>query len=132
MKTSDSIQPKPQERFRSYSTAKDQGGHEDRAFLVIVTLVLIGMYVVVLLESPGLRAPGPLIILTGLMALHIFLYWAVGITVLQHNPLVKVLYLVLQGAIALSLTLFTKSNSMIFGLYPALIGVTIGMLRPWS
>jgi len=108
-------------------TRDDQVGYE-RVFMVIVTLVLLGLYALVLYNSPSFRTSGRFVVLTGLMAVHILMYWA--ITFISLNLKWGVVYLIIQAAIAFSLTWLTQDLTMVFGLYPPLIGLAMGLLRP--
>ena len=98
-----------------------------RAFFLLVLLALIFLYAVALRANPALLAWPRVALFTGLMLLHGGLHWfSPRITYL---PNLATPYLVIQGALAFSLTVLSDNVSLAFGLYMGLIGEAIGILR---
>jgi two-component system, NarL family, sensor histidine kinase YdfH len=103
-----------------------------RIFFVFMTVVLAGMYFVSISNNTALHqfwygAP-----FTILMVIHIALHWMV-VRIIQV-PRRKVLYIVVQGLLAFLITDMSRNTGMVFALYMALIGETIGFLgiSRWS
>jgi NarL family two-component system sensor histidine kinase YdfH len=103
-----------------------------RIFFLFMTLVLIGVYFLSVAQNPLLKQPGLLLLFTLLMVIHIVLHWLV-IPIIQ-TPQRKVVYIVLQGLLAFVITHLSRNTGMVFALYMALIGETIGFLgiSRWS
>src|SRR4026209_2149778 len=103
-----------------------------RIFFLFMTLVLIGVYFLSIAQNPLLKQPGLLLLFTVLTVIHIALHWVV-IPIIQ-TPQRKVIYIVLQGLLAFIITLISRNTGMVFALYMALIGETIGFLgiSRWS
>lgn len=103
-----------------------------RIFFLFMTLVLIGVYFLSIAQNPLLKQPGLLILFTVLTVIHIALHWVV-IPIIQ-TPQRKVIYIVVQGLLAFIITLISRNTGMVFSLYMALIGETIGFLgiSRWS
>lgn len=97
---------------------------EGRPFLIIVTIVLIGIYVAALLGNPDLRASLPLLLLTGLMAAQLALYWLLYRLPDESRWLIA--YIGVQCLLAFVLSMLMGNPSMTFGLYAPLIGLTVG------
>ncbi|WKZ41665.1 MAG: sensor histidine kinase [Anaerolineales bacterium] len=103
-----------------------------RIFFIFMTVVLAGMYVVTISNNTALHqfwygAP-----FTVLMVIHIALHWLV-VRIIQV-PRRKVLYIVVQGLLALLIAAMSRNTGMVVALYMALIGETIGFLgiNRWS
>lgn len=103
-----------------------------RIFFVFMTVVLAGMYVVSISNNTALHqfwygAP-----FTILMAIHIALHWMV-VRIIQI-PKRKVTYILVQGLLAFLIADMSRDTGMVFALYMALIGETIGFLgiSRWS
>ncbi len=103
-----------------------------RIFFVFMTLVLIGVTFLSIAQNPALRQPGLFILFIGLMVIHIALHWLV-IPIIQ-TPRRKAFYIIGQGVLAFVLTHISQNTGMVFALYMALIGETIGFLgiNRWS
>lgn len=103
-----------------------------RIFFLFMTLVLIGLYLLSIAQNPLLKQPGLLLLFTVLMVTHIVLHWLV-IPIIQ-TPQRKVIYIVVQGLLAFIITHISRNTGMVFGLYMALIGESIGFLgiSRWS
>lgn len=97
-----------------------------RIFFVFMTVVLFGVYLLSLAQNPSLRQPGPLLLFTILVVVHIALHWLV-IPIIQV-PWRKAAYVFGQGLLAFAITHLSRNTGMVFALYMALIGETIGFL----
>jgi len=111
---------------RLFTWFKQTTGFET-PFFAFATAVLFGIGVWAVMNSPALRDPYRLIPFLILMPVHIALYWAVGIV--AKNLRQTVTYLFVQGLLALALNLLGQDIVLIFGLYMAMIGITIGALK---
>ncbi len=127
MKSLAALTRRLRDRLPSSGTVPDEDARATYPFFIIVTIVLLILYGTALYSNPDLRALGKLIPLTVLFALHIVLYWLVAI--LPGDLRWQAGYLVLQSGVALALALLTRSEFVIFGLFPALIGISVGVLR---
>jgi NarL family two-component system sensor histidine kinase YdfH len=118
------MNPKPQTRL--------QIDQDYRLFFLFMTLVLVGVYSLSMIQNPGLHQFWPAALFTTLMAVHIFLHWRV-VQIIQKTSR-QVWYILGQGLLALAITSFSGNAGMIFSLYMALIGETIGFLglNRWS
>jgi NarL family two-component system sensor histidine kinase YdfH len=104
----------------------------ERPFFLFLTLVMAGMYVWALLGSPSLDTAWKVALFTVLMIGHIVLYWLSELVLRNRRWLA--LYLLAQSLIAFSLGMMAQVVGIIFGLYPGLIGLIIGvpMLRVYK
>ncbi|MEZ4770793.1 MAG: sensor histidine kinase [Caldilineales bacterium] len=100
---------------------------DTRPFLVIVTVVLAALYALSLASDPGLRAMPQVAVFTTLMLLHGALYW--GLLRLPASQTWHAGYLVVQTALAVAIALLAGNLAVSFGLFAALIGLAVGMLR---
>jgi NarL family two-component system sensor histidine kinase YdfH len=96
-------------------------------FLWIMTLVVVGMLAMTVYNQPAIRQPATLIPIAVLTLLHILLHWQLGRIVEQPSRLLW--YLLLQGMLALVISVFTKNIGMVFALFMALIGESVGLFR---
>ena len=99
-----------------------------RVFFVFMTLVMIGMYILALVENPALLQPGLIILFTGLMILHVVLHWMLVLSPVLHTPKRRTLYILGQGLLAFIITYLSQNIGMVFALYMALIGEVLGIL----
>ena len=76
---------------------------------------------------PALREPARLIPFVTLMLVHIALYWFSPIFMKSQRRIV--IYLVAQATLIFVISLFPRDFSVVVGLYPALLGIAVGMLR---
>ncbi len=97
----------------------------ERPFFLFLTLVLVGIYVWSLIESPALDSVGEIVLFTVLMNLHIALYWMSPKLFARPRWLGPLL--ILQGLLAFSMGILTRVIGLSLGLYPGLIGLVIGM-----
>jgi len=110
---------------RSFSAPGDEE-REVRPFFLIVMAVLAFLYGQALYASPELRQPARLIPFTALMLIHAALHWLSPRLALGRWG---ILYLAVQGALAFVLAMLTGHVGLVFGLYGALIGQAVGILR---
>jgi two-component system, NarL family, sensor histidine kinase YdfH len=105
-----------------------------RVFFVFMTLVMLGMYILALVENPALRQPGWAILFTSLMLLHVALHWTLVLSPVLHTPNRRLLYILGQGLLAFIITYLAQNIGMVFALYMALIGEALGFLglSRWS
>ena len=103
-----------------------------RIFFVFMTIIMIVMYFVTLNENPSLLTPLLLIPYTLLLTLHIVLHWKVNRFIQDRNR--GILFIILQSVLAFIIVHLSANIGMVFALYMALIGETIGILRSvrWS
>src|SRR5262245_55207847 len=99
-----------------------------RVFFVFMTLVMIGMYILALVENPVLRQPRLVILFTTLMILHVALHWMLVLSPILHTPKRRAFYILGQGLLAFIITYFSQNIGMVFALYMALIGEVLGIL----
>lgn len=105
----------------------DPDVREARIFFVVVTLALGGSAVMTVNSAPALRVPARLIPFVILMVLHIALYWISPAFMTSARRAAG--YLVAQAILVFIITLFPRDFSMILSLYPALLGIAVGMQR---
>ncbi len=105
----------------------DEDERESRLFFVIVTVVLGLVTAAELRAIPALRAPARLIPFLGLMALHIALYWVAARFAKTFRRTLG--YLAVQSLLVFTLTQFLRDFASIVSLYPALLGIAVGMLH---
>ena len=96
-------------------------------FYWIVTVTLLGLYFWSLSDNPALANPLRLAAFTLLMAFHLILHWASMNITLNKKWVVP--YLALQGALAFSLVIVAQKVNLTIGLYMAMIGEAVGILR---
>ncbi|MFN2283557.1 MAG: sensor histidine kinase [Anaerolineae bacterium] len=100
---------------------------EARVFFIIVTLLLGGSAILAVKSLPALRAPARLVPFVILMVVHIALYWLSPAFMLSLQRTVG--FLVAQSVLVFIITLFPRDLSIILSLYPALLGIAVGMVR---
>lgn len=94
-------------------------------FFAFLTLVLVGLYFWTLRVSPALDMTWKVALFTLLMTAHIAMYWA-SPWVYRH-PQWLAQYFIIHGLIAFAIGTFVRVNTVVFGLYPGLVGLAIGM-----
>ena len=109
----------------SFSTPSDEE-REVRPFFLIVMAVLAFLYGQAVYASPEMRQPARLIPFTVLMLTHAALHWFSPRLALGRWG---ILYLAVQGALAFVLAMLAGHVGLVFGLYGALIGQAVGVLR---
>lgn len=97
-----------------------------RVFMWFLTLTTVGIYVWFIATTPSfLNDPIKVAICTLLIGIYLTLHW---FTVkIYYYPQLVWGYLMLQGALAFFICLLADRELMIFALYLAMIGETIGM-----
>ncbi len=126
MKAFDSLAHSIWQVFSSPSAAQRDEERETRPFFIIVTVVLAFLYGRAVYVWPELRQPAHLIPFTVLMLIHAALHWLSPRLASGRGGM---LYLAVQGALAFVLTMLARDVSTVFGLYGALIGQAVGILR---
>ena len=96
-------------------------------FVWFMTLVVLVMYALTLVNQPAIRQWESLVPLSVLILAHIILHWQLGKIVEKPSKLIG--YILLQGVLALLISVFSKNMGMIFALFMALIGETVGLFR---
>ncbi|MEA3337192.1 MAG: sensor histidine kinase [Chloroflexota bacterium] len=112
--------------LKALSRRRQQEAVEARPFLIIVSLVILGLFLFTVMTRPADWSPWRLLLLFILMLVHGALYWLLPL-VPEDNPW-ALLYLVVQGALAFSIVLVSQNPAMPMGLFLALVGVTLGLL----
>lgn len=100
---------------------------QERPFFYLLTAVLLGLYVLSVLGSEMWRQPGRLALFSVLMLIHLAAHWSVF--VIQYPPSWYWPYLVLQGILVFPIIYLGGNLGVLFGLYMALIGESVGLLR---
>ncbi len=93
-------------------------------FFVFATLVFVIMYIWSLTITPSLKEPIRFILFTLLTIVHILLHWS--LLVIGESDRWFWRYIIIQGILALSITFLSQNIGMIFALFMALIGESIG------
>lgn len=99
---------------------------DPRLFMWFLTLVMVVMYAFALIEKPGLRQPWQLIVFTGLMVGHVILHLLIEKIIL--NPRLTVVYILVQGILGFAICWMAGYEGIIFAIFMALLGETVGML----
>ncbi len=100
--------------------------HDPRLFTWFLTLVMCSMYALAILENPALRQPGRLVIFTLLMTTHILLHWMIEKVMI--NSMITLVYILEQGALGFFICWMAGHEAVIFAIFLALLGETVGML----
>ena len=97
-----------------------------RLFFVFMTVIMIGMTVVSIMNNPALQQSwlGTLFII--LMSVHVILHW--NVTRIIQKPANKFWFIIGQAILAFIIIQLSGNVGMVFALYMALIGETIGFL----
>jgi two-component system, NarL family, sensor histidine kinase YdfH len=98
-----------------------------RPFFFMLTAALLFIYFWSVADSLRLRSsPVLLAVFTALMILYLALFWLSPKWAMRQPQ--AVIYLIVQAALAFTLTMLAQNAAMVFGLFAALVGVTVGML----
>ena len=97
-----------------------------RIFFAFMTFVMVGIYIETLIAQPNLRSSWLVIPFTLLLAIHIVTHWNVSRIIQNRSHIVW--YILGQSALAFIIVSISGNIGMIFALYMALIGETIGFL----
>jgi NarL family two-component system sensor histidine kinase YdfH len=100
---------------------------DPRLFMWFMTLVVMLMYVITLVNNLGLRSPWPLFFFTALVIVHLVLHWA--LENLAERPHLATAYVITQGILAFVISWMANETGMVFALFMALIGESIGLFR---
>ena len=98
---------------------------DSNLFVWFMTLVILGMYALTLNSEPTIRQLGILIPFTLLIIVHIILHWYLG-KIVEH-PSRTLWYTLVQGVMALIISMFAKNMGLTFALFMGLIGEAIGL-----
>lgn len=98
-----------------------------RAFFLIIVLMLAGLYANALYTMPDLRAPGKLLLLTGLVLIHGVLHWFSAL--LAYRPKMSPPYLMVQGVLAFAIVSIIRTTTFSAILFSILIGEAVGVIR---
>jgi two-component system, NarL family, sensor histidine kinase YdfH len=108
-------------------------GHPDEdarrvwPFFIMLTVAMLFIYGWSVNDSPRLQfSPALLVAFTGLMIIYVMMFW-LSPRWAERRPQ-AVIYLVVQGALAFTLVMIVQNVAMIFGVFAALVGVSVGML----
>jgi NarL family two-component system sensor histidine kinase YdfH len=118
------------ERFKRFFVPPIEGSTqalwEILPFFILLTLVMVGMYLLAITNSTALNDPTRLVVFSSLFLLHLMLYWTILHFALYEQ---RSLYFVLiQGALAFVLILIGGDVNLVIGLYASLTGTTVGTL----
>ncbi len=97
-----------------------------RIFFIFMTVIMIGMTVVSIVTNPALQQfwLGTFFII--LMSIHTVLHW--NVTRIIQKPANRIWYILGQAILAFISIQLSENVGMVFALYMALIGETIGFL----
>jgi NarL family two-component system sensor histidine kinase YdfH len=101
-----------------------------RPFFWILLLVIVFLYAISLYADPTLREPARLLPFTGLMGLHAALHWFVLPRLSRTSHIL--IYLAVQVTVVLILSFMTRQEGIVFGLFAALAGETVGIVETWQ
>ena len=103
-----------------------------RIFFIFMTVIQAGMAVWSITTNSALQKAGPAILFGLLLTIQIVLHWKV--MAFLQTPANKTIYIIGQGLLAFIIIHLSNNVGMIFALYMALIGETIGFLgvNRWS
>src|SRR5574338_396604 len=94
-------------------------------FFYFVSLAMIFIAAWSIYSTPGLQEPARMVPFIVLMAIHVGLYWlAIGLD--RKSPF-SLIYLVIQGILALLINLIGGNLALPLGLFMGLIGLTVGI-----
>ena len=96
-------------------------------FFIMLTGAMLFIYVWSVADSPRLHsAPVLVALFTLLMIVYVVLFW-LSPRWAGRRPQ-AVIYLVVQSALAFTLVMLVQNVALIFGVFAALVGVSVGML----
>lgn len=97
-----------------------------KIFFAFMTFVMVGMYIWTLIATPSLRNSWMVFPYTLFLTIHIIAHWNVSCIIQNRNRILW--YILGQSALAFVIINLSGNIGMIFALYMALIGETIGFL----
>lgn len=98
---------------------------DPRLFVWFMTLVIASLYAISLYNNPPARQMGTLIPFSVLTLVHIILHWQLGR--IATRPSKILLYIIIQGILALIISDLGNEIGMSFALFMALIGEAVGL-----
>jgi len=113
--------------MKPQSTSPTRAEQDYRYFFAFMTLIMVIMYFVSMVGNPDLHQFWRGLLFTLLLVIHILIHW--NVESLIQTPTHKTLYIIGQGALAFVIVQMSSNVGMIFALYMALIGESIGFLR---
>lgn len=99
---------------------------DPRIFTWFLTLVMTIMVVVALIDKPELRVGWQLVAFTGLMVGHVVLHWFLERIITFSFKLI-IVYILVQGMLAFFICWMAEIPAMIFAIFMALLGETVGL-----
>lgn len=105
--------------FQSEETA------EGRPFYLIITILLLATTALTLFQPPTPMPTRRLPLFIGLLALHLMLHWLSGHAVAHQRW--RVVYMPVQGSLALALALVSQRPELTLAMFAALIAETLGL-----
>jgi len=100
---------------------------DPRLFMWFMTFIVIGMYVVTLVNNSGMLSPWPLFSFTILVIIHLILHWA--LERFAERSRLTITYVIIQGILAFVISWMANETGMVFAIFMALIGEAIGLFR---
>ncbi|MHB8777932.1 MAG: sensor histidine kinase [Anaerolineales bacterium] len=97
-----------------------------KIFFAFMTFVMVGMYIWTLIATPSLRNSWIVFPYTLLLTIHIIAHWNVSRIIQNRNRILW--YILGQSGLAFAIIHLSGNIGMIFALYMALVGETIGFL----
>lgn len=95
-------------------------------FFILLTLVMAGMYIMAITNSPALSEPIRLAVFSFLFLVHLLLYWMILHFALYEQR--TLFYIFIQGSLAFVLVLIGGEVNLVIGLFASLTGTTVGTL----
>lgn len=107
--------------FQSTNVERDT-----RVFTWFLTLVMTTMFVFSLLEKPELRGGWQMVVFSALMVVHVILHWFLEKIITFSFKLI-IVYILVQGVIGFFICWMAEIPAMIFAIFLALLGETVGL-----
>ncbi len=99
---------------------------DTRIFTWFLSLVMALMFVIALIGKPALRVGWPLVGFTALMVIHVFLHWFLERIITFKFKLI-IVYILAQGLLGFFICWMAEFPAMIFAIFMALVGETVGL-----
>lgn len=99
---------------------------DTRVFTWFLTLVMTTMFVVALIEKPALRVGWQLVGFTTLMIVHVIMHWFLE-RIITFNFKLIIVYILVQGLLGFFICWMAELPAMIFAIFMALLGETVGL-----
>jgi len=94
-------------------------------FFFLLTVVLVGMYILTLINSTLLENPIRLAVFSLLFLIHLLLYWMILKFSQDEKSIIQ--YILIQGILAFVLVLISANTNIVIALYSSLAGTTVGI-----